>query len=208
MRRADVAAAAEQANVFSYITLFSMVFFGVGSAILDLSPPGAPLGRMMTLLAWTTVLLETIGQAFTAPWISGGAPPDCTTADGTAALNWIWGLFGCLLDGVFVVEGGSRAANTSDRGIDIAVAYAVGQLTIAIVAAIPGTPAATASNILYSIPALSKYGLRKSIIARTGGKSLLVVAGIDAAFNIAAAAVDFSSAQSTLHFAEPIMVTA
>lgn len=176
----------------------STLFYGLFSAVNDALADEAP-----DFLEKAAYILSLSGQIFSCPWISGSTAPDCTTADGTAATLWIYGGFGCLLDGVFLAT-----EVPHDAEVVVGFVSACGQLIVSIIASIPAEATAVASNILSCVPPLSKLALLKSIITATGGVSPLVVGGIDGLFYTTVAILGVATPPESDVLAEALLVTA
>jgi hypothetical protein len=178
-------------------------FQGTFSAFLDESVDPA-LKKVLSPL----VLLVELAVVFAScPWLNGATTsPDCTTETGTAATLWIYLCVPFLFDVVFIAGEGIIPENANDAGAIIVFLLGCGQLAVSIVASVPASPAATANYILASLPPLSKLGLLKAVVARTGGVSVHVVAFIDVAYAIGGAISGAFS--NVIPSNEPLLVNA
>jgi hypothetical protein len=159
---------------------------GLLSAITDASksPPN--------ILSQSSLVLEYICQATSFPWFTESGTPDCTTATGSSMMLWLFGCVGVGLSTFFTVT-----TVTPDTETVASFIYAVGHCIPSIIASLHADGLTVAGNIVPLIPELGKLLGYSSIVAATGGISLLVLAALDALGGITSGVITIVQATGT-----------
>lgn len=155
-----------------FVTGSSVILSGTLSALLDAASPVVS-NALPEMVSWAVVGLQAVGLIFSCPKFFADKP-------GLSGFHWVFSCIGPCINVCYIKSQGQLASLTGDRGVWGMTGYGAMHAATAIAASYGQTAKAVwLGNLLPVVPEFCRPLRLKSVVRRSRGASLPILAGID-----------------------------